>query len=72
MQPSLDHVRPVVGNIGSGSAVVFKEGKAITATWKKTTNAALTRFYDSKGKEIPLVRGEIFLQSVPPGTKVTY
>jgi hypothetical protein len=61
-----------VGNVGSGKAIVFKEGKAITGTWKKTSDAALTRYYDDSGNEIPLVRGEIFMQSVPPGTAVTY
>jgi hypothetical protein len=66
------HIRPVVGNVGSGNAIVFKEGQAIVGTWKKTSNTALTRFYDASGKEITLVRGELFLQSVPIGTKVTY
>jgi len=61
-----------IGNVGSGKAIVFKEGQAITATWKKATNQALTRYYDSSGNEIPLVRGEIFMESVPPGTAVTY
>jgi hypothetical protein len=65
------HKRPVVANVGSGKAVVFEEGKAIVGTWKKTSNTALTRFYDSSGNEIPLVRGEIFIQSVPIGTAVT-
>ena len=64
--------RPVVANVGSGKAVVFEEGKAIVGTWKKTSNTALTRFYDSSGNEISLVRGEIFIQSVPIGTAVTY
>jgi hypothetical protein len=61
-----------VGNVGSGNAIVFKEGKAITGTWKKASDTAVTRLYDSSGTEIPLVRGEIFIQSVPPGTAVTY
>ena len=64
--------RPVVANVGSGKALVFKEGNAIKATWKKTSNTDLTRLYDSSGAEIPLVRGEIFIQSVPIGTAVTY
>jgi hypothetical protein len=64
--------RIAIANVGSGKAIVFKEGKAITGTWKKTTDTALTRFYDDSGNEIPLVRGEIFIQSVPPGTAVTY
>lgn len=64
--------RPVVANVGSGTALLFQEGLAIHATWKKASNTALTRFYDSTGAEIPLVRGEIFIASVPLGTKVTY
>jgi hypothetical protein len=63
--------RPIVANVGSGNATLFIEGKTITATWKKTSNVALTRFYDAAGKEIPFVRGEIFMQSVPPGSAVT-
>ncbi|MGA3056485.1 MAG: DUF3048 domain-containing protein [Candidatus Limnocylindrales bacterium] len=66
------YARPVVANVGSGKAIVFKEGKAITGTWKKTSNTALTRLYDNAGAEIPFVRGEIFMQSVPVGTAVTY
>ena len=61
-----------IGNVGQGKAIVFKEGKAITGTWKKASDTALTRFYDDSGNEISLVRGEIFIQSVPPGTAVTY
>jgi hypothetical protein len=61
-----------VGNVGSGQAIVFKEGQAIVGTWKKPSDAALTVLYDSSGIEIPLVRGEIFIQSVPPGTAVAY
>ena len=61
-----------VGNVGTGKAIVFKEGKAIVGTWKKDTDSAITRYYDDSGKEIPFVRGEIFIQSVPPGTAVTY
>jgi hypothetical protein len=64
--------RPIVHNVGSGKATVFLEGQAITASWKKTSNTALTRFYDSSGKEISFVRGAIFIQSVPIGTTVTF
>jgi hypothetical protein len=59
-------VRPDVVNVGSGKAIVIQEGKQIKATWKKKTNTSLTRFYDSSGTEISLVRGEIFIQSIPP------
>jgi hypothetical protein len=69
---SLDETgRPWVSNVGSGKATVYREGRAIAATWKKASFTALTRFYDSSGAEIPLVRGEIFMQSVSIDTKVT-
>ena len=63
--------RPWVVNTGSGKATVYQEGKAYAATWKKDSFTGLTRFYDSNGAEIPFVRGEIFMQSVSPDTKVT-
>jgi hypothetical protein len=73
LDPTTDpgYNRILLGNVGSGKATLFIEGKAIDATWKKPTNTALTRFYDSSGAEIPLVRGEIFMQVVPTGTAVT-
>ena len=73
LDPTTDpgYNRILLGNVGSGKAMLFIEGKAIAATWKKTSNTALTRFYDSSGAEIPFVRGEIFMQSVAVGTAVT-
>ena len=65
------HVRPVVHNVGSGKALIFQEGREIVGTWKKKNNTTLTRFYDSSGNEISLVRGEIFIQSIPPTYAVT-
>jgi hypothetical protein len=65
------YARPVVANVGSGKAIVFQEGRQIDATWKKTSDTDLTRFYDSSGAEIQLVRGEIFIQSLPTRFAVT-
>ena len=66
------HRRPVLAQIGSGKALVFRDGKVIAGTWRKQDAADLTRFYDTSGKEVTLVRGRIFIQVVPTGTKVTY
>jgi hypothetical protein len=66
------HNRPVVGQIGTGKAMVFRDGQAIPATWQKKNDTDLTRLYDASGQEIPLVRGRIFIQIVPTGTKVTH
>jgi hypothetical protein len=66
------HHRPVLAQIGSGKAIVFRDGKAFPGTWRKRDAGDLTRFYDSSGNEISLVRGRIFIQVVPTGTNVTY
>lgn len=66
------HARIVLDQMGSGKALVFREGRVWAATWRKRNVADVTRFYDAAGKEIPLVRGRTFFQVVPTGTKVTY
>ena len=64
--------RPVLDQIGSGRAIVFRDGKVIEGKWVKTNDGDLTRFYDAAGKEIYLVRGRIFIQVVATGTNVTW
>jgi Protein of unknown function (DUF3048) N-terminal domain/Protein of unknown function (DUF3048) C-terminal domain len=66
------HARPVLAQIGSGKALVFRDGHVIQGTWRKDTAAGLTRFFDAAETEITLVRGRLFIQVVPTGTKVTY
>lgn len=66
------HNRPVLDHVGTGKALVFRDGHVIKGTWKKPSAHALTRFYDADGEEISLVRGRIFIQVVPTGAKVTY
>jgi hypothetical protein len=63
--------RPDIATTGSGKCLIFQEGKEIVGTWKKKNATALTRFYDASGKEIPLVRGEIFIQSIQKSYAVT-
>lgn len=58
--------------VGSDDAIVFQNGEAIEGTWKKTKATDMMRFYDSKGKEIDLVRGQIWISILPSGNKVTY
>lgn len=66
------HARPVLAQIGSGTAWAFRDGHIIKGTWRKKDAGSLTRLYDAAGVEIPLVRGRIFFQVVATGTKVTY
>lgn len=64
--------RPILDQIGTGKAIVFRDGQALTATWRKADTGGLTRFLDAAGKEITLVRGRVFIQVVATGTKVAY
>jgi hypothetical protein len=66
------HARPVLGDIGTGRAVIFREGRAIVATWRKDDAGDGTHLVYSSGTEIPLVRGRTFFQIVPIGTKIHY
>jgi len=66
------HARIVLDQIGSGPALVFREGRVWKATWRKASDGEITGLFDAAGKEIPLVRGRTFFQVVPTGTKVTY
>jgi hypothetical protein len=66
------HARVVLDQIGSGPALVFREGRAWKATWHKDSAGGITRLLAADGTEIPLVRGRTFFQVVPTGTKVTY
>jgi len=65
------HSRPVVGSIGTGRAMIFRDGRLTEGTWSKADEQAPTRLLDAAGMEIPLVTGRTFFQIVPIGTKVT-
>lgn len=61
------------GVVGTGDAIVFQNGKAITATWNKLDPETRIKFTDNKtGKEISIVRGQVFIEILPIGNKVTY
>jgi hypothetical protein len=64
------HSRPVVGDIGTGRAFVFRDGRLTEGTWSKATESAPTHLLDAAGSEIPLVAGRTFFQIVPSGTRV--
>lgn len=65
------HARPVMTDIGTGNALIVSEGKTIAATWSKASAEAPTRLLDAEGAEIPFIRGRIFFEVVPIGTKVS-
>ncbi len=61
-----------IGTVGSGKAVVFLDGKAISATWSKASSLADTRIIDSNGIEVVFNTGQTWFEVVPAGAVVTY
>lgn len=58
--------------IGEGKAVVFRDGTAITGTWKKSDITTRIHFFDSTNNEIPLNAGLTWITVVPKGYSITY
>jgi hypothetical protein len=67
-----EHLHLLFDNIGTGTGIAFQDGKAENVTWKKATKGARTKFFDSTGKEIAFNRGQIWIEMVATGTKITY
>lgn len=60
-----------VALVGSGSAVLFASGRKRAATWRRGRVTDPTRFFDTRGGEISLPPGRLFVQLVGIGTEMT-
>lgn len=60
------------GTVGRGNALVFQNGDVIKGTWRKPTEEDQVRFYDAAGKEIPMVRGQVWVSAIPMANEVVY
>ena len=70
--PVDEHLHLLYDDIGTGSGLVFQDGKTTKVTWKKPTRTSRTLFYDANGKEMSFNRGQIWIEMLPTGTAVTY
>ena len=57
---------------GTGDALIFQNGKAIEGSWSRLDEESQFKFTDQNGEEISIVRGQIFIEMLPVGNKVTY
>lgn len=57
---------------GEGEAIVFQNGKSISATWKKSAPEERTRYVDETGGEIRFVPGSTWIEVLPNDREVTY
>ncbi len=56
---------------GTGKAVVYLDGKKITAQWQKTNRTSRLKITDAtSGEEIIFNRGRIWFEILPTGTKI--
>jgi hypothetical protein len=62
----------MMGTPGSGQAIVFRDGVAITGTWTKPNHTTRTRLLDAAGKDIPLDAGNTWYSIVPVGRTIQY
>lgn len=66
------NVHIIYKTAGKGKALVFQDGKVITATWEKKDRLSRTKYLDPAGAEIKFDRGLIWIQVVPTGAEVRY
>ncbi|HEU4760519.1 MAG TPA: DUF3048 C-terminal domain-containing protein, partial [Dehalococcoidia bacterium] len=70
--PAGDGVHNLYATVGEGQAVVFQDGVAVDATWRKPDVHSRTRYYDAAGNEIAFNRGQTWVEEVPVGYPVQY
>lgn len=66
------NVHLLYGTTGTGKALIFQDGQVIEGKWNKLSRTARSKYTDATGKEIQFNRGQIWIQTVPEGSKVTY
>jgi hypothetical protein len=58
--------------IGSGEALIFKDGNVQQVRWQKTTYENRLQIIDDQGNEVPLNRGQSWFAAIPKEQSVTY
>lgn len=58
--------------IGTGDALIFKNGKVIKGEWARTDTVENFKITDESGAEAGIVRGPVFVEILPIGNKVNY
>ncbi|OGE72644.1 hypothetical protein A3H40_01150 [Candidatus Daviesbacteria bacterium RIFCSPLOWO2_02_FULL_38_15] len=57
---------------GSGKALIFQNRTVTEGKWNKALRTTRTKYTDSNGTEIEFNPGQIWIQTVPEGSKVNY
>ncbi|MDO4871891.1 MAG: DUF3048 domain-containing protein [bacterium] len=60
-----DGLHNYYSTIGSGAAVIFRDGNAEVATWQKESESAPLKLKNANGEDVKLNRGQTWLVAVP-------
>ena len=63
---------PEVRIVGSGDAIVFRDGQAIVGTWERQFEEDVTTFRDARGRPVNLHEGTTWVELVPTDVTVEY
>lgn len=58
--------------IGTGRAIVLRDGQAFEGSWRSDGGGDTPHFYDQSGAEIPLKPGKTWISIVPPTYTIGY
>ncbi|MFA5134485.1 MAG: DUF3048 domain-containing protein [Patescibacteria group bacterium] len=67
-----DAERLSMETVGEGEAIIFRDGVAIDATWKKEDKDSRTLFYDLDGNEVAFNAGQTWVEVVPTDRTIEY
>lgn len=67
-----EHLHNLYALIGTGDAIIFNNGQKTEATWSKASRQNRTIYKDKTGKEINLVPGQVWVEILPIGNKISY
>jgi len=68
-----EHAHNLYAVVGSGTGLYFSNGQKTEITWSKADRQARTIFKDkTSGKEINFVPGQIWIEILPLGNKISY
>lgn len=62
----------IYGTIGTGDALIFKNGDVVEAKWSKPTRISQISFTNARGQAIELARGQVWISVVGLGTEISY
>ncbi|HEV7627896.1 MAG TPA: DUF3048 C-terminal domain-containing protein, partial [Streptomyces sp.] len=60
-------VTPFTETVGSGRALVLRDGKEYKARWSRPSADGGTTFTDDDGKRLPFARGQVWVALAPEG-----